>query len=70
MTEEINLTYNEALAELEKILNSLRSDSCDVDTLAARTRRAAALLNYCRARLTRTEQELDDVLKELAGEQQ
>ena len=34
-----DLTYNEALAELESILAGLRSESCDVDTLAERTAR-------------------------------
>ena len=38
-------TYAENLAELESILNSMRSEACDIDTLAERTRRAAALLN-------------------------
>lgn len=66
--DEINLTYNEALAELENILSALRSDACDIDTLAERTRRAATLLNYCRERLTRTESELAKVLEELDSE--
>ena len=65
--QDINLSYAEALAELESILAGLRSDNCDVDTLAERTRRAAALLSYCRKRLTRTEDELQKVLEELDG---
>ena len=43
-------TYTQSLAELEKILAELRSDACDVDTLAARTRRAVELLKFCRQR--------------------
>ena len=61
------LTYSQALSELEGILSALRSDACDVDTLAERTRRAAELLSYCRAKLTRTESELAKVLEELDG---
>ena len=59
------LTYTEALGQLEQILAALRSESCDVDTLAERTRRASALLLECRRRLTRTEEELAKVLEEL-----
>lgn len=59
------LTYSEALAQLEQILASLRADGCDVDTLAERTRRASQLLVECRRRLTRTEEELAQVLDEL-----
>lgn len=62
---ETELTYAQALAELEKILAQLRADNTDVDTLAERTRRAAALLADCRARLTRTEEELSSILEGL-----
>ncbi|MDE6157983.1 MAG: exodeoxyribonuclease VII small subunit [Muribaculaceae bacterium] len=62
---DANLTYTEALAELESILASLRSDNCDVDTLAERALRASRLLKLCRSRLTRTEKELAKVLEEL-----
>lgn len=64
------MTYNEAQAELEKILASLRSETFDVDTLAEQTRRAATLLNECRTRLTRTEQELAQVLEQLEADTQ
>lgn len=58
-------SYAEALAELENILSQLRSDNCDVDTLAARTRRAAKLLDFCRNRLVTTESELESILASL-----
>ena len=54
--ENSDLTYSQALAELEKILAQLRADNSDIDTLAERTRRAAHFAE-CRARLTRTEDE-------------
>ncbi len=58
-------SYNLAVAELEKILESLRSDSCDVDTLTDRTRQAIELLKFCRSKLTTTEEELKKVLESL-----
>ncbi len=64
-TQDSELTYTQALAELESILAGLRGDNCDVDTLAARTARAASLLKLCRSKLTRTEDELQKVLEEL-----
>lgn len=63
--EPEELTYAQALGELEKILAQLRSDACDVDTLAERTRRAATLLEFCRKRLTATESELEEILARL-----
>lgn len=64
-SSEQNISYNDALGELEQILVGLRSEQCDVDTLAERTRRAAELLSLCRKKLTRTEDELAKVLDEL-----
>jgi len=63
-------SYNQSLAELEKILAELRSDSCDVDTLAQRTRRAVELLKICRERLTTTEEELRSILDTLQSSEQ
>ncbi len=60
-----NMTYSRALAELEQILSQLRSETCDVDTLGSRTRRAASLLQFCRSRLTATGEELASVLARL-----
>lgn len=60
-----NLTYNRALSQLEAILTQMRSDNCDVETLAERTRQAAELLEYCRKRLTTTENELEAILRKL-----
>ncbi len=62
--ENTQLSYSQALAELEKILGQLRADNSDIDTLAERTRRAATLLAECRSRLTRTEEELNRILAE------
>lgn len=62
--ENSNIKYSEALAEFERILAQLRADNSDIDTLAERTRRAATLLSECRARLTRTEEELNKILAE------
>ena len=65
MKEIEERTYSEAIAELESILAMLRGDNCDVDTLAARTRRAVELLKACRSRLTATDEELKEILNQL-----
>ena len=65
---EQNISYTDALSELASILATLRSEQCDVDTLAERTRRAATLLALCRSRLTRTEDELAKVLESINNE--
>jgi exodeoxyribonuclease VII small subunit len=59
------LTYNEAFEELEKILRLMQSDQCDIDRLAALTRRATELITECRSRLTATDEELKAILAQL-----
>lgn len=59
------LTYSEAVAELEAITGRLRAENCDVDSLTAMTRRAAELLDACRKRLTATDAELQTILQQL-----
>lgn len=63
-------TFSESLTELEKIIGELRSDSCDVDTLTAKTARAVELLKFCRSSLTTTEDELRAILQTLQEPQQ
>lgn len=64
------LSYTQALSELETILRTLQSDSCDVDRLTDLTRRASALLAHCRTRLTATDKELREILDSLEGASQ
>lgn len=59
------LTYNEALAELESILRRMQGDSCDIDRLTDMTRRATELLRECKRRLTTTDEELKQILTQL-----
>ena len=59
------LTYNQAVAELDAILRTMQSDSCDIDRLTVYTRRATELLKECRSRLTTTDEELRSILAEL-----
>lgn len=60
-----DLTYTEAVNELDSILRTMQNDTCDIDLLAAYTRRATELLTECRARLTATDTELKAILADI-----
>lgn len=62
------LSYNEAVNELDNILRTMQGDKCDIDLLAAYTRRATELLTECRNRLTATDEELKAILADLQQE--
>ena len=60
-----NLSYNQAITEIENILREMQSENCDIDRLAENTRRAAKLLEVCRQKLLRTEQEVQNIINSL-----
>ena len=57
------LTYAEAMAEIEKILERLRSEEMNVDGLAAEVKRATELIVSCKARLRKAEADVNKVLE-------
>ena len=59
------LGYSEALAELETILKSLESDSVDVDVLATKVQRAAALISLCRGKISAARLHVEQVVGEI-----
>ena len=58
------LTYTEAVAEIEQILNRLRGEQIDVDTLASEVKRATQLIAQCKAQLTEVEKAVKSELDE------
>ena len=61
-------SYAEATAELDAILADLERDDLDVDVLAARVRRAAELLAWCRGRIRAAADEVDAAVAALASD--
>lgn len=60
-----DIGYAEAVAELEQILDELEDDTVDVDVLACRVRRAAALIRVCRSRIATARMEVEQIVGEL-----
>ena len=58
------LSYAEAMAEIEQILNRLRNEELDVDQLAAQVARATELIARCKEQLLKTEAEVNRILEE------
>ncbi len=60
-----NITYSEAVAELESIMRKMQNPDCDIDSLSTYTARALTLLKQCKERLTKVDEEVMRCLKEL-----
>ncbi|MEG0789852.1 MAG: exodeoxyribonuclease VII small subunit [Alistipes sp.] len=57
------ITYTEAMAEIEKILAKFRTEEMSVDSLATEVKRATELITRCKEQLHKTETEVKTILK-------
>jgi exodeoxyribonuclease VII small subunit len=62
-----DLGYAAAVAELEAILVELEQDDVDVDVLAPKVRRAAALIRHCRAHIGEARLDVEQIVADLDG---
>jgi len=58
--------FAEAMAELEAILGRIETEETDIDALATELRRAAQLLELCRAKIRKAEVEVTQIVQQLA----
>lgn len=59
-----DLSYNEAIQEIESILDKIENGEPDVDELSAMVKRAGYLINYCKTKLQLTEKEINKILSD------
>jgi exodeoxyribonuclease VII small subunit len=65
MAKSRELTYSQALNELEKIVAAIESEEVDVDVLAEKIKRASFLISFCKQKLRTAEEEVKKVLTEM-----
>lgn len=58
-------TYEEAYEELQGIVKEIESGTISVDVLGEKVKRAGELIRFCKDKLFKTEQEVNEVLKDL-----
>jgi exodeoxyribonuclease VII small subunit len=63
MTKE-KISYSEAVAEIETILEKIEEGKLDVDELAKKVSRVTDLLKICRDKLHLTEKQISKILDE------
>lgn len=59
------LKYSEAMLELEQIVAKLQNPNCDVDELCSLTAKAIELLNFCKTKLTKVDEDLVKLLENI-----
>jgi len=62
------ISYKEAVAEIENILEKIENEELDVDDLTEKVKRVSSLIKLCKEKLHNTEQEVEKILKEMEKE--
>ena len=62
-----NPNYAEAFEELQHIVSEIEEGQISVDELSEKVKRAALLINICKAKLSSTEEDVNKILKDLDG---
>lgn len=56
-------SYEDALRELQVILEQLQNNEVPMDDLVQKVKRATTLIQYCKEKLRSTEEEVDKLFK-------
>ncbi len=62
------ITYNEAVSEIEEILQQIENEELDIDLLTDKVKRVSFLLNQCKSKLHQTETEVQKILDNIETE--
>lgn len=64
MPDKIN--YDAAVTELESIVRKMENDQLDIDSLTEQLKRAQELIKLCKDKLSKTDEEIKQILGEQA----
>lgn len=64
------LTYEAAYEELKEIAADIEAETVSVDVLAEKLKRASFLLEFCKAKLKSTEQEVSNIIQQMKKEEE
>ncbi|MGV3629638.1 MAG: exodeoxyribonuclease VII small subunit [Bacteroidota bacterium] len=59
------LNYQDAFEELQQLVQEIENGEISVDELSVKVKRAAELIQVCKRKLTSTEEDVNEILKEL-----
>lgn len=62
---ENQMNYTDAFDELQQIVEHMENGEITVDELSLKVKRVAELIKICKQKLTTTEEDVNQILKEL-----
>ena len=58
----MNSKYEDAVKQLEKIVQQMETGELDIDQLSEQLKKAQQLIKLCREKLSKTEKEIEEIL--------
>jgi exodeoxyribonuclease VII small subunit len=68
MSNEKEIKYTAAFEELQQIVEEIESGEISVDELSEKVKRASVLIAICKEKLFKTEDDVNQILKELESD--
>ena len=65
MEQTNEMTYTQAVTELEQLVQKMQDPQCSIDNLSEYTRRSKQLLDICRKKLTAADEQLKQILADI-----
>ena len=65
MEQTNEMTYTQAVTELEQLVQKMQDPQCSIDNLSEYTRRSKQLLDICRMKLTAADEQLKQILADI-----
>jgi exodeoxyribonuclease VII small subunit len=65
--EKKKLSYKDAVAEIEEIIDKLENEELDVDDLVAKVQRVTYLLKFCKDKLNGAEKEVQGIIGDMSN---
>ena len=65
MESNNEMTYTQAVTELEQLVQKMQDPQCSIDNLTGYTKRSKELLDICRKKLTEADTQLQQILADM-----
>ncbi|MFW6248914.1 MAG: exodeoxyribonuclease VII small subunit [Bacteroidota bacterium] len=62
------MSYEAAMQEIEEIVGKIENEELDVDMLARNVKRVSELLKFCKTKLKKTSEEVNQILQDIDGD--
>lgn len=60
-----NISYNEAIDEIQQILQEIEAEKIDIDLLSIKVKKATELIALCKQKLKKADEEIENLMNSI-----